>query len=302
MGKALKSSKSNWTVDDIAAGNWNRLYKFDENTPLMFKVIDNSVFVQNIQNELKKCSKFNGLYETHLSFLDSLAEVKIWVKTEGHVVPMTLLDIYHSFAKNLRDESFDDQLYNYSLISFMGALGPFKEIPLIECLNDRMIEKFLFNSSVKSKIPTRKLRVRTSGKILVSHGENFESRDNIQIKQITDTGILFSSTDGFAIDSFAKSNVLKFHVNTSHLKNFTESDFKSSKKMTDDFFYSDDELRYFFVEEEKVKRSLSFKSEQTNEFFLFVRYHDMLESDVPNVFREFTEKANTYFQHFTKAA
>lgn len=302
MFKPLKSSTSNWAIDDIAAGNWNRLYKFEENAPLSFKVIDNGIFVRNIQTELKKNSEFTGQYEKHLDFLGSLSEIKIWLKTEGHVVPMSLVDIYHSFVRNLRDDSFDDQLYNCSLISFMGPLGPFKEIPLVECLNDRMIEKFLFNSSVKSKIPTRKLRVRTSGHIMVSHGENFERKNNIQIKQITDTGVLFSSKDGFIIDDFSKSNTLKFHINTTNLQNFTQNNLKFTGEKTEEFFYSDDDLRYFFVDEGKVKRSLSYKSEQTNEFFLFIRYQDMMESDVPSVFRAFTEKANDYFLNFTQAA
>jgi len=66
-------------------------------------------------------------------------------------------------------------------------------------------------------------------------------------------------------------------------------------------YYSDDDLRYFFIEEKKIQKNLSFRSDETNEFFLFCRYHDMLESDVPGIFSEFVTKLEDYFKYLNAA-
>ena len=73
------------------------------------------------------------------------------------------------------------------------------------------------------------------------------------------------------VDNFSRSEVLKFHINTEELKKFTDNDLRSTQKdVVPDYFYSEDELRYFYIDQSKVKRSLSYKSDETNEFFMFI--------------------------------
>ena len=215
---------------------------------------------------------------------------------------MSLYDVYTTFTKNLKDDSFDDQLFNSNEVSFIGPLGPFKNISLVECLNDRMVGKFLFDSSLKSKIPSRNLRVRTNEDILVTHGANEELQNRVRIKQITNNGILFSSFDGDVIDQFSKTEDLKFHLNTKSILQFTKNNFRMPLQVEKNFFYCEDGIHYFKVQESKIKRSLSYRSNDTNEFFMFVRYCDMKESDTPEVFGEFTKGLEQYFQYFLRSA
>lgn len=298
--RAKKMSELDWPMEDTLNGEWNKTYKIDQNAPFEFKIIDNHILMRNLQKRLKGDSTLQAKYSENLDFINTLKSISIWLKLDGSVIPMTLLDVYTCFTKHLKDSSFDDQLYNCNSISFMGPMGPFKELPLVQCLNDKLIGKFLFESCLKSKIPARNLRVRTQGDIMVTHGENHELQNRLQMRQITKNGILFSCTDGMIVDNFSRSEVLKFHINTEELKKFTDNDLRSSQIAVPDFFYSEDELRYFYIDQSKVKRSLSYKSDETNEFFMFIRYCDMMESDIPSIFIEFTDKVENYFKYFLK--
>lgn len=295
--KADNLKKLDWATTETLSGDWNKTYKIDQNAPFEFKMIDNHLIMKHIKKSIKNNKNFQEQHSKNLEFMNTLSDIKIWLKLDDSVIPMSLLDVYHTFTKNLKDSSFEDQLYNCNEVSFVGPTGPFKELPLVQCLNDRLVDKFLFESSLKSKIPARNTRVRTQGDILVTHGEKLELQNRIQIRQITNNGILFSSKDGMAIDTFSRSEILKFHINTESIKEFTDNNFKATQDLNKNFFYSEDDLKYFYIEESKIKKSLSYKSDETNEFFLFIRYCDMLESEVPTIFCDFTKKLEDYFQY-----
>jgi hypothetical protein len=69
----------------------------------------------------------------------------------------------------------------------------------------------------------------------------------------------------------------------------------SQAQAVDDFFYTNNELRYFYIKEDKVSKTLSYRSGEDNEIYFFCRYHDMLESDTSEIFRSFVQKMNMYF-------
>jgi hypothetical protein len=292
------NSEYKWPFQDIANGDWNKVYKIDQNAPFSFKMMDNHVFMQNIQQELKTNSEFKEVFSDRLGFLAELKATDVWLKVDEDIFPMKLIDVYTSFVKNLKDQSFDDQLFNCNEISFIGPMGPFKVIPLAECLNESILDKFIFNSLLKAKLPSRRMRILTSGPVGVVHGQEMDQFDEVEIKQITDNGILFSSKNAMVVNDFSNSDLLKFHIDTRQLKKFVDNNLRMPLELKDNFFYSEDDLRYFFIEEVKVKRNLSYKSGEEDEFFLFCRFSDMLESDVPNIFLEFTEKVDRYFKHF----
>ena len=302
MGKAAELLDLDWVTKETLTGDWTKTYKIDQNAPLEFRLIDNRVIMNHLQKTLKSDSSISAEYDKNLEFIQTLRSIKLWLKLDECVLPMTLHDVYTTFTKNLKDDSFDDQLFNCNEVSFLGPLGPFKNVSLIQCLNDRMIGKFLFESSLKSKIPSRNLRVRTNEDILVTHGEREELQSRVQIKQITNSGILFSSLDGMTIDQFSRSEELKFHINTKSISQFTKNNFRMPLNLEKNFFYCEDGINYFKVQESKIKRTLSYKSDETNEFFLFVRYCDMKESEVPREFMNFTQNLEKYFQYFLKSA
>lgn len=295
-----QTSQSDWKMKDLLAGEWNKTYKIDGNTPLSFKMMDNSIMTKEIQKSLKASDESYANFQKQLGFIDRQKQTKLWVKIDGNIINMTLLDVYNTFLAYLKDKSYEDQLFNVNEVSFLGPLGPFTSIPLVQCINYRIINQFIYSSILTNKIPMRKMRILTEGKVLVTYGQNLDQVTELNVKQITDTGILFSSHDEYAIDDFGKCEILKFHVNTDAIKKFTDNKFRSEQKI-EDLYYSEDDLRYFFIEEKQIQRSLSYRSDETNEFFLFCRYHDMLESDVPNVFSEFMEKLEDYFKYLSAA-
>jgi hypothetical protein len=297
-----EKTQFNWPLQDVANGDWNKVYKIDQNAPFSFKMMDNHVFMKNIRQELKTNSDFKDVFSDKLSFIAELKKTDVWLKVDENIFPMKLIDVYTSFVKNLKDQSFDDQLFNCNEISFMGPMGPFKAVPLAECLNENILDKFIFNSLLMAKLPGRRMRIMTSGSVGVVHGPEMDQFDNVEIKQITDNGILFSSKDAITVNEFSNSELLKFHIDTRQLKKFVDNNLRMPLEFNEDFFYSEDDLRYFFIEEVKVKRNLSYKSGEDDEFFLFCRFADMLESDVPNIFLEFTEKVDHYFKHFANTS
>lgn len=288
--------RTDWPLKDLINGKWNQTYTIDENAPLYFKVNDNYKLIKKLQVQLKDDADLNRLFNYQHVFSDDLKKVHLWLRSDENIIPMTLFDIYTGLLKHLKDNSYEDQLFNSNEVSFIGPLGPFKHMPLIECLNDDLIDKFIFSQIMKNKLPTRKLRVHTHGKIRIEFGDNFDTFANIEIRQITDSGILFSSKDDLILNTIAKSEFVKFFIDTRHMSEFLENDLKMLEDKKEDFFFTKDDLRYFFIEEKNVVKSLSYKSGINNEVFLFCRYHHMLESDVPNVFYEFTQKIKEYFK------
>lgn len=297
MENTKLSNELSWVLKDLVDGKWNQLYKIDKNAPFYFKFNDNQKIIKNLQIKIKEDANIKQLFNYQHVFGDELKKVKLWIKSEDSIIQMNMLDIYTGLLKHLRDSSFEDQLFNSNEVSFIGPLGPFKHMSLIECLNDELIEKFIFSQIIKNKLPSRKLRIHTNGKIRVEFGEDFDTYANIEIKQITDSGILFSSKDDLLLETISKSEFVKFYIDTRMMNTFLENNMKMPKSVTEEFFFTKDDLRYFFIEEKNIVKSLSYKSGLNNEVFLFCRYHHMLESDVPNIFHEFTQKVKEYFQN-----
>lgn len=292
---ATTQENTDWKLSDVISGDCNKLYKIDQNTPLYFKLMDNTSLTKNIREKLKSNPEFSALFNEQLEFITRQKNQELWVKLDEQIIKMTLLDLYHAFLRSLKDKSYEDQLFNVNDVSFMGPLGPFSQMPLIQCLNDRLINKFIFSHIIQNKLPARNMRLITEGEVIVSYGKQMDLVSKLNVKQITDTGILFSTQDEYVIEDMSKSEVVQFYMTSEHIQKFADNNFQS-KHVVKDLFYTEDELRYFYVEESKLQRGLSYRSDETNEFFLFVRYFDMLESDIPNVFMGVMEKLKDYFK------
>ena len=168
-----------WPIRDVLTGSWNKEYKFDQNAPFSFKLVDSHIFMNNLRFELKKSEELNELYSHHLDFMAQIQSTKIWLKINDNIMHISLTDVYNSFINNLKSREFEDQLFNCNEVSFVGPMGPFKHIPLIQCINKNVLDKFVLHNVLKSKLPTRSLRVITKGHLVVSHGEDFRREDEI---------------------------------------------------------------------------------------------------------------------------
>ncbi|MAX67819.1 MAG: hypothetical protein QF441_05230 [Bacteriovoracaceae bacterium] len=293
MSKKL-NTELKWPYCDLVDGRWNDYYKVDKNAPFYFKINDNATLMNSVREAIKKNQDFSFLFNHAETYINKLKDIRVWLKLDDQVIQMNVYDIYIGLMRHFRDSSFEDQLFNSNEISFVGPLGPFKHMTLVECLNSNVVGKFIFTHVLRNKIPARKLRVYTKGKILIQFGSDYDISEYIEIRQITDTGILFSSKNDILLNTLEKSEMIKFYICTESLSHFMTNDL-SQAQAVDDFFYTNNELRYFYIKEDKVSKTLSYRSGEDNEIYFFCRYHDMLESDTSEIFRSFVQKMNMYF-------
>lgn len=296
MSNSSSVKTYNWPTLDLVNGKWEKKYKVDSNAPFYFKIKENNSILRKIQYDLKNDESLKDKYLHQFHFLEDLKLKKLWLRLNEIIVPMTMYDIYNGFMRTLRDKTFEDELYDVNEISFESAAGPYKNMSLVECMNDNIIDKMIFNSLLKNKLPMRGLRVHTEGKVQILSGENLDDKNILNVKQITETGILFSSYDETLLDTISKGDMIKVFLDTRPLLTFIDNNLKMPNKIDRDFFYTTDELRYFYVEQHQMQKMLSYKSGRTNEVFFFCKFHHMLESDVPNIFMNLNEKLKLYFK------
>ena len=281
-------------MTDIIEGKWNEQYSLDQSAPFYLKFNDNHKLLKKMKTIIKNNEEVQKLYSYHHLSIEQLKKVKIWIRQEHNILDMNMFDVYSTFMKHLKDASYEDQFFNCNAISFIGPLGPFKDIPLISILNEEVIDKFIFSQLIKNKLPMRSLRVHTRGKIQIEYGEDFGEVANLEIKQVTDSGILFATKEDMLLNSIEKSEYVKFFIDTRAMNSFVQNNLVMKDAMEDEFFYTQESLRYFFIEQKNIIKSLSYKSDVDNEIFLFCRYPHMLESDVPNIFHDFVDKVKNY--------
>lgn len=303
MNAVSLSEEYSWPLRDIVSGNWSRYYQINNHAPFYFKLNDSHVLMQSIQKQLKENNQINQVYSYQLHFMEDLKKRKFWMKlSEMEIIQMSVYDVYMSLLKHIKDQSFEDELFNSYEISFIGPLGPFKHSSLIECLNTDLIDKFVFADLLKNRLPLRRMRIRTNGLVDTRYGIDEQYSQKLNICQITDSGILFSTKNDIFINNLESVDFLKVMINTNHLKDFIDSNFTKTFAENEDLFYTDNVLKYFYIDASKIQKSLSFKSVKSNEYFLFCRYVDMKESECPSVFMEFVSKLKDYFHSIKKSA
>ncbi len=294
----LKSSFSLPLVE-LVKGQWNQKYHFHTHLPFYFKLDDQFKFIQKIQGELKQNDVLKNHLSHQMSSIQELKKVKIWLKTDDNILNMSLFDIYQGMVKHLRDGSFEEQLYNCNDISFIGPLGPFTPMSLVEVVNDDLLEKFVFLEVLQNRLPLRRFRLHTDGKVKLKCAADLEMSAIVNLKQITNSGLIFSTKQDLLLQYLEQGEIVKFFIDTRNIHKININGFHASKKI-DEFFYTEDELRYFYIESKRIIKTLSYKSSFNNEIYLYCRYHDMLESDVPRVFEQFVSHSSqellTFFE------
>lgn len=296
----LKFKKAKkWPITEVEAGKGICSYRINENAPFTFKLYDNSSLVKHLQTQAKESEAKQENYSPSVADVKNLKTTKLWIKNgDESLITLTLLDVYNTLIKHLKHKGSEDHLFNLNEVSFIGPLGPFKEMALIECINDQLVDQFVFKNVLANKLPSRKFRIHVEDKVLIQYGEELKKFCTLNIKQITDTGILFSSNDDVLLNELNSGDMVKFYINLKNLKNFIANDLKHEEKIDSSYFYTEDELSFFFVKEKNIVKSLSFKSSLNNEVFFFCRFHHMLESEAPNIFGSFVEKVKHYMHKF----
>lgn len=288
----LNGLSSNWFTDDFEKGFYNRLYQVNQNSPFQFKITDNAILLDRAREYFRR---ERDLFKNLKDLDQRLYRTKLWLKMEDAILPMNLSDLYQSFFKFLKDPEQEEIIFNSYEVSFVGPLGPFKNLSVVDCLNEDVLGNYIFYYLLKNKLPSRSMRLRLNEEVKVKFGRSNEMATHVYLKQISDTGLLFSTKDDFFINKLEKSPYVNFYLDTTSLVQFLKNNEQATERNQGQFFFTEDEGQHFRIEQDKIQTSLSYQSSSTNEFHLFCRYQFILNEEITGQFRELIEQLKAYF-------
>lgn len=264
--KYLKSFKFNKTINLL-----------DQNA-LILNWSNSSHLINTIRKKFKiNEDEYTTQKEFATSTINSLKTVPVWLNTQGHIIPMTMYDVYHTMSQFIKKESYETELYNVHDISFLGPLGPYKAMPLIDCINEQTLKIFLNWQLICNKMPQRSFRINTKGMI---HSQIIQGSKVVdttfEVSQITNTGLLLKSNNELLLEKLPHTDNVKFYFDSEKIEHVLN---KNSNER--DLYYTENKLSYFSINSNKIKCNLKYDSHKTGEVFLFCRYHHMKESDIP---------------------
>lgn len=257
------------------------------NLPLNLHWADSRILIEKVKQKLKYGEElFYNEKQFATEVIQSLKKVPIWLKNGDYVIPMTIFDVYSSLGQYIKKEAMEDELFNSQEISFIAPTGPFKQMPMINCINEQTLNIFIHWMVMTNKLPQRDFRIITKGHVATEFKQGIEKNMNLlKVDQITDSGILLSSKNELLLDTMEKAEELKVFFNTEKIFKAVQSD---TQNRNEDFFFSNDKLHYFKIKQKKIIKKLKYNSHHSGEFFLFCRYFDMTESEVPELMKKFT--------------
>lgn len=271
----LKNFKFNKTVSLL---NQNALVLNWSNSSLLINTIR-----KNVKNNV---DEFTTQKELAISTINSLKTVPIWLNSQGHIIPMTMYDVYYTMSQFIKKESHETELYNVNDISFLGPLGPYKAMPLIDCINEQTLKIFLNWQLICNKMPQRSFRINTKGMIYSQIIQGNKIADTtFEVFQITDTGLLLKSNNELLLEKLPYTDNVKFYFDTDKIEHVLNQNGNEKE-----LFYTENKLSYFSINSNKIKSNLKYDSHKTGEVFLFCRYHHMTESDIPLKLKSITNE------------
>jgi hypothetical protein len=258
--------------------------KINKNYPLSLQWSNDSVLTKKIKNLLKENTNADQL--TRLtSELEKLKDVPLWLKLDESVLKLSAYDIYHTMCMHFRSGEFEDQLFNAQDISFVSPAGPFKDLSIVDCIHEETLEAFILVYVLQNNLPQRSFRLDTKGEALLSYGEFNERNLRVDVDQLTDSGILFSSDNYELLEVIDDAQFFKFQMTTKNLDDY----FIADSSPSEDLFFSNNITEAFTVNSAKLSKSLKYDSADTGKFYLFCRYVDMQGTDHAEKFKTFVE-------------
>jgi hypothetical protein len=245
---------------------------------------DCSKVIRALQSEIKSGGHLTKCISELDTRLMGLNQKTLWIKNKETIFPMSIYDVYLTLMAHLKKGDFEDVLFDGHEISFISPSGPYKNSTVVELVSRRTFQDFVHYHVLKNKLHHRGFRLHTRGNVKMLYGADLENSTLLEIKQITDNGVLFSSRDEVLLDSVTHGEQVKVLIDTSKVCELLDG-----KDVTNhqDLFFTNNELRYFNVHTKDIISSLSYDSALTGEFYLFIRYWHMQESELPSVFNDF---------------
>lgn len=248
---------------------------------------DSTSLVNNVRKKAKLGEdQFFSQRNFAISTIESLKKVPVWLNNGGFVFAMSMYDLYHTMGQFIKKESLETELYNIQQVSFIGPLGPFKEMPLIDCINEQTLNIYIHWLVMTNKLPQRAFRLLTEGVVYAElHQGEQMAETTFKVSQITDSGILFKSNNDLLLEKLAYTDNVKIYFDNEKIHEAVNA---GNTKENADLFYTQDKLKYFKIDSDKVRQNLKYNSHKSGEFYLFCRYHHMKESDTPVEMKKFT--------------
>lgn len=280
---------SNNVKDYFTDFKFEKSFKPFKNVPLDLHWSDARILIEQVRKKAKAGDDlFHHQKQFAKSTVESLKKVPVWLKNGNFVIPMTMFDIYNTLGQFIKKETMEDELFNSQEISFIGPNGPFKEMPLINCINEQTLNIYIHWLVMVNKLPQRAFRLNTEGQVAADFIDTDKTDTNhLNVQQLTDTGILFSSNNDFLLERVENVNELKVYFNTTKMFDAIKNSSVNSSK---EIYFSNDKLHYFRIQREKVVTKQKYNSHKSGEFFMFCRYCDMFESEVPELMKKFTKE------------
>jgi hypothetical protein len=255
--------------------------------PITFHWADSSKLTRSMQSSLKLDNSLQVTLQQLEYKFHELQQIMLWVKNHDSIIPMSLYDVYMTMMAHLKKGEFEDQLFNSQELSFIGPTGPYKFSTMVELLNKSTFNEFVFYSILKNKLPHRGFRLHTQGQVMMQFGQHLDQVTMLKIQQITDNGVLFASRDELLLDNMTKGEVCKFMLDTTAISRLLDGHYPEDPGQ--DLFFTSNDLRYFVVKQTDIIKSLGYDSAITGEFYLFIRYSHMHDSELPVVFKTFIQ-------------
>ena len=258
--------------------------KLNNNYPLSLQWSNDSILTKKIKNLLKETDNKDQLDQLNCE-LEKLKYVPLWLKLDESVLKLSAHDIYHTMCMHFRNGEFEDQLFNAQSVSFVSPAGPFKDLSIVDCIHEDTLQAFILSYVLQNNLPQRSFRLDTKGEALLSYGEFNERNLRVNVNQLTDSGILFSSDNYDLLEVIDDAQYFKFQMTTKNLDNY----FDENSSLNEDLFFSNNITEAFTVDSTKLTKSLKYDSGETGKFYLFCRYVDIKGGEHGGKFKSFVE-------------
>ncbi len=263
----------------------NKTIKINERFPLELHWSDYPALTKQLKSEMKS-GKYSHQLNSLNAELEKLKNVPLWLNLDDSILKLSAFDLYHTLCMHFKNGDYEDQLFNSQEISFVSPAGPFKHLSLVECIHEKTLEAFLYKNILQNNLAQRSFRLKTKGSALLSFGQFHEESLRVNVEQLTENGILFSSDNYRLLEVIDDEQYFKVQMTTKHIGEYfnSESKFDASKE---DLFFSNSLTESFRVNSTSLIKTLKYDSTDTGKFYLYCRYKDMQDNDHAKKYSEF---------------
>jgi hypothetical protein len=193
-----------------------------------------------------------------------------------------MFEIYEKFIMTQSHFIADLDPFGPQEISFISGTGPFKNMAIAECFNQATYKDFVLVHLLRGKLPRRDFRIRLKSKILIEHGNDFQSASLINLEQMTAKGLLLSMDSDVFLRSQPFNGRVRLILDTNCLsesigKGLTELS-QHLSQYAFNLLYSSKKEDGVEIEMTDVQIQSSFDFLKNKKAYLFISYETLRKS------------------------